>query len=184
MKKFTELVASNIIAQAVLSILFGLFLIIWPGTTLVILVYILAAGMALSGIASLISYARMNKKGQRNSAILITGLLFLVFALIMFLFPEAFASIFSILLGALLIVSGVANAVRGFSLRVFGGSAWVVMLAVGIIIALGGIIIIANPFDSTVTFVLVLGILLVAKGIIDLLTEFASSRAEKRNNKR
>lgn len=184
MKKFAELVASNIVAQAVVSILFGLFLIIWPGTTLVILVYILAAGIALSGIASLVSYARMNKRGQRNGAILITGLLFLVFALIMFLFPEAFASIFSILLGTLLIVSGVASAVRGFSLRDFGGSTWVVMLVVGIIIAIGGVVIIANPFDSTATFVLVLGILLVAKGVTDLLTEFASSRVEKRNTRR
>lgn len=184
MKKFTELVASNSIAQAVLSILFGLFLVIWPGTTLVILVYILAAGIALSGIASLISYVRLNKKGQRNSAILVTGLLFLVFALILFLFPEVFASIFSILLGALLIVSGVVNAIRGFALRDFGGFAWVLTLVVGIIIAIGGVVIIANPFGSTMMFVLVLGVLLVAKGVTDLLVEFASNRAEKKSIRR
>lgn len=138
MNKFIELVASNIVAQAIVSILFGLFLIIWPGTTLVILVYILAAGIALSGVASIISYARLNKRGQQNSAVLVTGILLLVFALVMFLFPEAFASIFSILLGALLIISGVVNAVRGFALRGYGGASWILMLIVGIIIAIGG----------------------------------------------
>lgn len=176
MKKFTELIASNSVAQAVLAILLGLFLTIWPQTTTITVVCLFAAAIGLSGAASLISYFRMKNKGARNDGILVTGLFLLVVALIIAIFPEAVAGLFSLFLGALLVLGGLINVVRSVGLREFGGSTWIVMLIVSALIALGGIVIIVNPFSTTVTFVLVLGVMLIAKGVIDLLIEFVFSR--------
>lgn len=178
MKKFTELIASNSVAQAVLAILLGLFLTIRPHTTTVVIVYLLAGVIALSGIASLISYFRTKKQGTRNDGILVTGLFLLVVALIIAVFPEAVAGLFSLVLGALLVLGGLINIVRSIGLRERGGSTWVIFLLISILIAVGGIVIIVNPFSTTVTFVLVLGVMLIAKGVIDLLIEFVFSKKE------
>ena len=47
------------------------------------------------------------------------------------------------------------------------------------VVALGGVVIVVNPFETTVTFVLVLGVLLVLKGAADLLVSLWLTSAMK-----
>ena len=75
--------------------------------------------------------------------------------------------------------AGVVNAVRSFELRTYHGNTWVLGLVVSVIVAVGGVVIIVNPFDTTVTFMLVLGILLIVKGVGDLIIEASLSSALK-----
>lgn len=179
MGKFIETVRSNVVFQAIMSLLLGLFLLIWPQTTIITLVCLLAAGIALSGIASLVSYARTRKRESSGAGVLVSGVFLLIIALIVFIFPEAVSSILALLIGALLVLSGVITCVRGVEMRAFSGSGWMVGLIVGLIITIGGIVIIVNPFDTTVLFVTVVGVVLVIKGISDLGIEIAFSRAER-----
>lgn len=182
MLRFVQAISSSIIVQAVLSILFGLWLAVWPQATIVTIVYLFAAYLALTGIVSLISYARRRAEASGYQGALVTGVLLLVFALIVFVFPEAVAGIFSIILGIVLVVSGAVNAVRSFELKRFGGGSWIGLLVVSIAVAVGGVVIVVNPFDTTVAFVLVLGMLLIAKGVIDLaVVGLASSKAKRYN---
>lgn len=179
MKRFVEAVASSIVTQAVLSILFGLLLAVWPQATTVTVVYLFAAYLAVTGVVSLVSYARHRNDRPGYQGALVTGILLLVLALIVFVFPEAVAGFFSLLLGILLVVSGAVSAVRSMELKHFGGGSWLGMLIVSIAVAIGGIVIIVNPFDTTVTFVLVLGLLLIAKGVIDLTIVALTSSKQK-----
>ena len=176
MKRFAALVSSNSVVQAVLAILFGLFLALWPQTTVLTVVYLLAAYLGITGIVSLISYARHRNEPKGSPSVLAAGILLVVSAIIIFAIPETIAGFFSIVLGAVLILSGVTNGVRTLELRKYGGSAWIVLMIASVALVAGGIAIIVNPFDSTVTFVLVLGILLVAKGVIDLAMQASLSR--------
>lgn len=176
MKKIIELVRSNVIVQAVVSLALGVFLLVWPQITVITLVYFLAVSIALSGIASLISYYRLRKKGARNDGVMVTGLFLLIIALVVFIFPESVASFFSVVLGILLILSGVVSVLRSVEMRGYGGGSWIAALVVSLLIAVGGIVIVVNPFDTTVAFVITLGILLVVKGITDLLIEIMLSR--------
>ena len=179
MKRFIATVSSSIVVQGVLSILLGLLLAVWPQATTITIVYLVAAYLAITGIVSLISYARHRMEPGYKGA-LAAGVLLAVLALIVFLFPEAVAGFFSLILGILLVMSGAVNAVRSFELKRFGGGSWLGMLIVSIAVAIGGIVIIVNPFDTTVTFVLVLGLLLIAKGVIDLvIVGLTSSKAKE-----
>ena len=69
---------------------------------------------------------------------------------------------------------GVVNAVRSVELRGLDGYSWIVGLVVSVLIAIGGVVIIWNPFESTVTFIMVLGALLAVNGGADLLIEWRS----------
>lgn len=183
MKSFIEMVRSNIIVQAILSIALGAFLTLMPETTVLTIVYLLAAYLAVSGAASLISYFRGKNKSHHVPSVLITGVCFVVIALIVFAIPQVVAGFFSLILGLLLVVSGIVNAVRSLELRGYPGSIWIPTLIVSVAVSIGGIVIIVNPFATTVTFVLVLGILLIVKGIIDLVIEMSMTRAEKQPRK-
>ena len=177
MTSFLKAVRSNIIAQAILSIALGVLLAFWPDITVITIVYLLALYLAVTGVVSLIAYFRT--KGDRSGSFgaLASGVLLLALALVVFVFPEAVAGFFSLILGLLLVIGGVVNAVRAMELRRYQGGMWVAALIAGIIIALGGIIV--NPFDTTVMFVLVLGVLLIVKGIADLLISLWLSSAMK-----
>ncbi len=179
MEKFTKFISSNYIVQAVLSIVLGLLLAVWPEITTITVVYILAACIAIWGIATLITYVRQRRQIDSTEGGLAFGIFLLIIALVVFIFPEAVAGFFSVILGALLVLSGLVNAVRSATLKKYGGNSWIGTLIISLLIAAGGIVIIVNPFETAVTFVLVLGILLVIKGVIDLVINLMLSKKAK-----
>ena len=104
---------------------------------------------------------------------------YLIIALIAFVFPKVIAGFFSVVLGIVLALCGIVSAVRALELRQYPDYSWVVALVVGVLVAIGGVVIIVNPFESTVTFVLVLGVALLVNGIGELFIEGQLRRLEK-----
>ena len=136
-------------------------------STVVTIVYLLALYLAVTGVVSLVGYARARdgRSGRSGSTgSLVGGVLLLALALFVFVFPQVVAGFFSLVLGLLLVVGGAVNAARAIELRRYRGGTWTIALVAGIVVALGGVVIVVNPFETTVTFVLVLGVLLVLKG--------------------
>lgn len=180
MASFMRTVQTNTLVQAVLFIVLGLVLLLMPGITLVTIVYMIGAIFAVSAVVSFVAYFRSGSASYRSSGALTTGIFLAIVALVMFIFPTAVAGFFSVLLGAVLILCGVANTVRSLGMRVFSSSMWVVGTIVGILIAIGGVIVIWNPFDTTVVFVMVLGALLVLTGASDLIIEVCARKQDKK----
>lgn len=174
MESFVKMVQSNILVQAVLFLALGLFLVFMPGVTVTTVICLMGALLAVSGAASLFAYFRAHGPHTREPGVLMTGVFLLVCALIVFLFPQVIAGFFSVALGVVLVLCGVVNAVRSLELRGLDGYSWIIALVVSVLIAIGGVVIIWNPFDSTVTFVMALGILLAVNGGADLLIEWRS----------
>lgn len=179
MKSLLETLRSNMLVQAIMSILLGILLAFWPGITIVTVVYLLALYLAVAGVASLIAYFRSKGARYRSAGVLANAIVLLVMAVLVFLFPEVVGGFFSLILGILLTIGGVVNAVRSVELRAYQGSMWVAMLVLSVIIAIGGIIIIANPFTTSAMLVLVLGVLLIVKGVDDLIVERHLARMMK-----
>lgn len=172
MKGFLNAVRSNMWMQAIVFIVLGLFVLLWPGITVTTIVYLFGAIFALSGIASLIGYGRASSQSYKSPAVLTSGIFMCVLAFIVFMFPQAVASLISLLLGIVLVLCGVVSAVRSFDMRVFGGYSWIAGLAIGAIVAIGGIVVIANPFETTLMFIYVVGALMVLNGVGDLIIEW------------
>ena len=179
MQKTMGAIASNAVARAVLSILFGLFLAFWPETAAVTVVYVFAAYLAIVGVFSIIYYVSQRKKSSANSGTIFLAVLLLVLAVVFFLLPEAVAGLLAIVFGALLVASGIVNMFLSIGLRAFTGRIWIGLLIFSLLLAIGGVIIIVNPFGAAVTFVLFLGILFVVKGIIDLIVYIFVRRKDK-----
>lgn len=171
MDSFMHTVQTNAIVQAILFIVLGLVLLVVPDLTIVTVVYCIGVVFAISGAVSLAAYYRKSSPSYQMGGALSMGIFLLVIALIMFIFPAAVAGFFTVLLGLVLILCGVVNTVRALGLRAAGAGIWVTNIIIGILVAIGGVIIIWNPFETTVMLVQVLGILFIVTGISDLLVE-------------
>lgn len=181
MNSFLDIVKSNIIAQAVLSIIVGLLLMFWPGITIVTVLYLVGIIFAIMGISSLISYFKA-PESARITGMLATGVFFCVLALIVFLFPQVIAGFFSVILGIILVICGAVNAVRAMELKSYGGNSWIASIILSALIAIGGVVIIANPFQTTALLVFVLGLIIASNGIVDLIIEAQLRKALKSAN--
>lgn len=182
MGSFMKTVQTNAIVQAVLFMALGLVLMFVPDITLVTIVYLVAAVFAVSGLVSIFAYMRSGSPSYKMSGALTTGIFLLVVALVMFAFPAAVAGFFSILLGGVLILCGVANLVRSAGLREFGGNAWIAYAVLSLVVAIGGVVVIWNPFATTMVFVMVLGALLFVNGASNLVVEMSVRRHVRERN--
>ena len=163
MEKFLNLVRSNNMVQAVLCIAFGLFLMIYPSITVQGIILLFGVALAVMGAAGLVSYFR-----QR------------IIALIAFIFPKVIAGFFSVVLGVVLILLAIVNVVRAFGLRAFGSSIWIAVLATAVLVGIGGVLIVVNPWGASMTFVLVLGATFIVNGAVDLFIEWYTRDSEKK----
>lgn len=179
MKGFLDAVRSNMLVQAIVFIVLGIVVLVWPGITVTAIVYLFGAIFALSGIASLVGYGRMSSQSYKSPAVLTSGIFMCVLALVVFIFPQAVASFISLILGIVLVLCGVVSAVRAVELRTLGGSSWIIALVIGAMVAIGGIVIVANPFETTLMFIYVLGALMILNGVGDLVIELRSRELMK-----
>lgn len=179
MKDAIKRISAHVIVQSVISILLGLFLLFWPQFTTIAIVYVLAGYLAVIGIIGVISYVRNKDKTSFVDGDLIGGVCELLLAVVMFIFPKVIAGAFSMLLGILVVLNGVLNMGRALEIKKYGMKAWIAVFVLNILITIAGVFIIINPFASTVTFVQVLGILLLVKGAVDLVTYLFFARAMK-----
>ncbi|MVX61814.1 hypothetical protein GKZ27_10195 [Enterorhabdus mucosicola] len=180
MEKFFGIVRSNNLVQAVLCIAFGLFLMIYPSITIQGIIMLFGVALALMGLAGLASYFRQRSVRYRNTGTLMTAVFYLIIALIAFVFPKVIAGFFSVVLGVVLILLAIVNVVRAVGLRSFGSSIWIAVLAAAVVVGVGGVLIVVNPWGASMTFVLVLGAAFIANGAVDLFIEWHTRDPEKK----
>ena len=179
MEKFLNLVRSNNMAEAVLCIAFGLFLMIYPSITVQGIILLFGVALAVMG-AVVVSYFRQRSVRYRDSGTLMSAVFYVIIALIAFIFPKVIAGFFSVVLGVVLILLAIVNVVRAFGLRAFGSSIWIAVLATAVLVGIGGVLIVVNPWGASMTFVLVLGATFIVNGAVDLFIEWYTRDSEKK----
>lgn len=180
MERFLNIVRSNSMVQAALCIGFGLFLMIYPSMTVQGIIILFGVAMALMGVGTLAPYFRQRSARYRDTGLLMVGGFYIIIAIIAFVFPKVVASFFSVVLGVVLILCALVNLVRAFDLRKYGSQVWLAVLVGALLVGVGGVLIVVNPFGATMTFVLVLGGVFIVNGAVDLLIEWYTRDSEKR----
>lgn len=161
-------------ATAAVYILLGLVLIIWPQTTTKVVCFMLGTGLVLYGLTRVI--ACIVNKGVSGGMFfrfeVILGLASLAAGIIFFLKPELLLSILPIVLGAVLLLDGIARIKHAFELKASGMDFWWHILLMGILGVGMGVLLLFNPFKVVMTTVRVLGAGLVINGLSDVWTYF------------
>ncbi len=151
------------IYRAVLAILLGLALLIWPADAF--------------GIIAFIISSRNREEHQRSFAPL-SGIGSVILGLLLVCLPSTFATVFMFLLGFILVVAAVGQFVTLAAARQFGRIAPVSFLF-PVLILIVGIVILFDPFSSAESVFILFGITAVFYGVTDLLNQYSIRKMRK-----
>ena len=129
--------------RGVFAILFGIIAIVWPGLTAAVLVLLFGAYALLDGIFALVAGLRAAAHHGRSSALLVEGILNILIAIIVFLWPGAALVALIYLIALWAIISGVALIAAGMALVRLAGE--ILLIVAGILSILLGAVLFISP---------------------------------------
>ena len=157
------------VVRGILTLLFGGCLLIWPGFTAGLIVKLIAGVLVAIGAVTLLSAVRA--ASQTNSAIPVLVALnvgvYLIFGLLVFLFPNFFLSLIAFLFGGVLLVAGLSQVIglyQGSKYAPVGGGMYIVPVAITIC----GIALFFSPRASTEMLTMIFGGAVALYGISEL----------------
>ena len=161
---------------AILYILLGLLLAIFPGMSGTIFVWVLAAASAVFGLVHLVRYLRERNTAQASGGGLFLGVIALLFALFCALRPHAILSFLPLVLGILCLLDGIGKIpIAAAFVQDRSGSLVPALISTALPILLG-ILLIANPFGAARMVIMIFGIGLILDGISELVTASMNGR--------
>ncbi len=155
------------VLRGVLSILVGIAAFVWPGITLLVLVYLFAAWVLIDGVLSLIAAltGRDVPMGQNRWLMGLLGVLSIVAAIVAFFWPQITAVILALLISAWAIVTGVTQIVAAIQLRREIDNEWWLVLA-GAASVVFGVLIFLFPLNGLLTIVWLIALYAIVFGVL------------------
>lgn len=161
----------SLVIRGILGIVIGLTTFLWPGITLLALVFLFAGYALVDGVVSLAGAAHAAQAHERWAALLIEGLLGIIAAVVTVLWPAITALGLVFVIAAWAILTGVAEVVAAVRLRRYISGEWLLALA-GIASVVFGVLVAAVPLAGALViaiwfgaYALVFGVMLLVLGV-------------------
>jgi uncharacterized membrane protein HdeD (DUF308 family) len=160
----------SLVIRGFLGIAVGILTFLWPGITLLALVFLFAGYALVDGVVSLTGAMHAVAAHERWGALLLEGIFGIAAAVITVLWPAITALSLVILIAAWAIITGIAEIAAAIRLRRLISGEWLLVLA-GIASIIFGALIAAVPLAGALVialwfgaYVMVFGVLLVVLG--------------------
>ena len=153
-----------ILLRALLNMLLGAILLIWPGLTLYVLVLLFAINILIFGIASLFEPA-FDKTNKSAILTVLLGLLGIAAGIFLLVRPGITATIIALLIAIWALIFGVSDIYIGFSAKIETG-ARILFVLVGIIALLFGIYVLNNPLEGILDIIWAVGFYSIIVGVV------------------
>ena len=166
MRELFKKTAMSIILSSIVAFIIGLIMVVAPGISLrtigiVVGIYIIVHGVAL------IALPFMSRIIYNPFFGIMSGLLSIILGIILLAMPNILSTIFAIALGIWIILSSVDIISMAIVSRK-EYSSWGLLLLLGIIDLVCGVIILFNPFASSISIVVLGGIIIMVHSIINI----------------
>ena len=166
MREFFHNMKLSFLLAAVLYIILGLILLIWPGVSATVFCYAFGGILLIYGVVTIVSFfLRDSRQGS------------FVFELFLV------ASVRPVILGLFIVVDGLVNLKRALELRRMLYLRWTVPLVLSAVSAVLGLVIVFQPFLAAEALVMLIGAVLIYEGLSDLWTIFRVSQWTKEYRK-
>ena len=150
----------GLIIVGILLILLSIFLLSYPGLTLVTIATVAGVGFLVSGVLDIVFFARFRKSMGLSGWTLAYAILDIIIGLMFLIHPIALSGVIPWLAGIFFVVFGIFEISASIRAHSLGGSIWGWMLFSGIISVLCGITFFASP----ATFVIFLAVFVIMRG--------------------
>src|SRR6266446_7073138 len=157
--------------RGLVAVLFGVLAFIWPGATLITLVWLFGAFALVNGILSLVLAAKTPKDYPKVGSLILGGLLGILAGLLAFVMPGITALGLLILIAAWAIVTGIMELVAAVRLRKIIADEWLLILA-GIASVVFGILLLFQPAAGALVLIWWIGAWALLSGILLMILAF------------
>jgi uncharacterized membrane protein HdeD (DUF308 family) len=106
-----------VLLEGVAGILFGVLTFFWPNITALVLLYFIAAWALITGIFEIVAAIQLRRVITGEWALILSGLLSMIFGVLLFVFPGAGAVSLVWLIGIYAILFGITLIILAFRLR-------------------------------------------------------------------
>ena len=125
------------VARGVLTLVLGVCLLVWPGFTSGLIVKLIAGFLLAIGVVTLVSAMMAASKTKSAIPVLValSVAVYLIFGLLVFLFPGFFLSLIAFLFGGVLLIAGLSQIIGLYQSSKYapvGGGMYVVPVAITI----------------------------------------------------
>lgn len=168
MNKFNRVILNSWLTS-VLFLLFGIFLLVKPKLANSLIGYVVGAFILFTGILSLISYFNSKNQLRFMGLELVYGIITIIAGILIIFNPLAITSFLTIGIGIWMIINACMKINRAMILKKYKEETWSIILCTGILVLICGLLLIFNPFTSTMVVTQVIGVFIIIYAILDSL---------------
>lgn len=168
MADFFKGIKANYTISAILCVVLGLVLLIWPGTTTQLICKLLGAVLFAYGAVQVVLYLFNRDRTMLSQGMLVLGIVFAVIGSFILLKPETIIMAVPVIVGVLIVLHGLHNVAQAIGLKKENYDNWWVAFLLGVLTATLGGVLIYNPFTVVDTIVRMIGLFLIYDGLSDV----------------
>lgn len=165
MENFFRSMARNQLIVAVVSLVFGIVLVVWQTGAVAGIIRVLGVLLLVAAVCTFVTY--FVGRDKRNPSTLATAILELLVALLLAISPGWLIALFPVLMGLVLVISGIFNISVLVSAPVKSGLFPVGMVVSILTLALG-LVAVVQPMAVADVLTVLIGIAFVVNGVTDL----------------
>lgn len=159
---------TNIVISAILCVVLGIVLVVWPDLSMQIVCIAIGAVLLIGGGVRLAVYFT-NKDGSMYAQMsLITGIVLAVVGIWILMKPDKVLAIIPIIVGIVIVLHGINDLQQAVSLCKDKYDKWWVALILGLLTIGFGVLLICRPFEALDTVVMLIGLFLIYDGLSDI----------------
>ncbi|MEZ3478718.1 MAG: DUF308 domain-containing protein [Lachnospiraceae bacterium] len=184
MKSIIQDMKHNYFVNAVIMVLLGLVLVIWPHILGVLLCYLLGGALIVMGVFQLISFLRGERLGFYNKFVMMMGIVLVLLGIWICTQPHIVLSIIPVVVGIIVLIHGLMDIQYTLDIKKAGSTKWWIALIAAILTLVVGLLLVFNPFTAYEITMVLLGIAMLYDGGSDLALLLFSYLAQRDTDRR
>ena len=160
-----------VLTFGIVTVLAGLFTLVWPGRTIVVVAVLFGIQLVVAGIFRFIAaLASDDESGGTRVLLALLGVLSFIVGLYALRHILITVAALALLLGIFWIVNGAVETFTALSHRGMQGRGWTIFM--GLLSVVAGVVVLVYPAISLATLAIVLGFWLLVYGIMEIVLAF------------
>ena len=169
-------IRNSLVLLALLYIVLGVVLILFPATSLNLACLLIGAVTLLYGVVRIFGYTRAGE-GEASRLELAFGIVLAALGVFLLVCPQLLVSLIPIALGAYLLVDSFSAIKCSLDWKARGFSRWWVSFLVSLVLALFVLVMILRPFTLVANLVVFIGVGFLFDGVFTLVQLIVNERA-------
>ena len=184
MKSIIRDMKHNYFINAVIMVILGIVLVIWPHILGVMLCYLLGGALIVMGVFQLISFLRGERLGFYNKFVMMMGIVLVLLGIWICAQPRIVLSIIPVVVGIIVLIHGLMDIQYTLDIKKAGSEKWWIALIAAALTLIVGLLLMLNPFTAYEITMVLLGVAMLYDGGSDLALLLFSYLAQRDTDKR